>query len=346
MRQRPHFSVALRGTLGQLQARHHFLRNELPSAMASAREALELLPLGTVHWFHAAGIATITTFSHQRDPGIARYVANSLEDLPDVKDQDWPFVWAVNYAVWVFFHVGRYAEAIRLAAWAERAVARQPEHDPMFVTFLHALRAQIAFMEGDPGAALREARLVVCGLDDESPGLSVNLAIAVFVASLILLHLGCLEELGMLTRRAWRRESDLPALRQFRGLGLAVHQLSEGNAAPLVAIGERFVETTNLFMNSAVRAYVAEAHLAEGRPDVAELFARPVVESGCPGTFQKEAQAILARAALVRGDPRAALAITESGTGLRDPDSQARFLDRLPDNRRTLELAENLLGSA
>lgn len=387
---------APRGMLRQMQARHHFLRNELPRAMACAREALELLPLGTIHWFHAAGIATATTFSHLKDPEIAHSVARSLESLPDVVDQDWPFVWAVNYIAWVFFHVGGYAEAVRLAAWAERSAARKPDHDPTFVIFLHALRALIAFIEGDPGTALRETRSVVSGLDDQKAGMSVNLAIAVFVASLLFLHLGCFEEYVMLARREWRGESDLPALRAWHVLGFAVHELTGGNAAPLVAIGERFVETTNLFQNSAVRAYVAEAHLADGRPDVAEAFARPVLETGCPGAFRNDAVAILARAALMRGDPVTALAITESGSALRDtatcvqrsgsmlrltrieallalgetaaardelghardrilrmaatldadPHSRAQFIDGLPDNRRTLELAEKLAGSA
>jgi hypothetical protein len=399
----------LLGRLRQMQARGCFLRNEPAEAMAYSREAIELLPRGSVAWCYAAGIATITTFSHKTDPSIASHVARSVEDLVDV-GSDWPFAWALSYSVWVLFHVGHHDDAIRLAARVERLAAATLDPDPMLVIFLHTLRALVAFMRGDAGVALREARSIVTRIDDRDGGINYNLAIAVFVAIVILLNLGAFDELGVVLERPWQKEADLHALGQFRALGRAVHQLACGNAALLVALGERFVDTSNVFMNGAVRAYVAQAHLREGRPDLAEAFARPVVQLGCSIMFQAEAQAILARVTLAGGRPLEALALIEtddvlratstcpllSGSSLRltrveallalqqtvhgettgEPDvpgdrgrpavlalahardrilrvaasmdadaDRMRFLDDVPDHRRTLELASQLLGS-
>ncbi|MBI4954640.1 MAG: protein kinase [Myxococcales bacterium] len=263
-----------------------------------------------------------------------------------------------------WIHVARYFDAFlgRADPWAAlaQAAGTLAEAERMGDRCLRAQALQ------ESGAALtalgawQEARRAL----EEGAQLSEQVG-----ASLI--HGLCLRFLAL----ALAQEVDLAAgqavaaaaAKQLRDMGVTSHELStrafladllrrSGDLDAALAEAERAAESSVPGMRAHGLAVLARVLAARGRGEQALAHAREAMaireELGAIGHGEAQVPLALAEALLASGDADAARAAALAGRdGLRrradligEPRYRASFLDAVPENRRTLELARELVG--
>jgi tetratricopeptide (TPR) repeat protein len=276
----------------------------------AAREALELLTLGTAPWWLAVAVVIFGATMRGRPAEALQYV-ELARDAPFNQDRDIPFGqgWLTLVGGLVLLGRGDIADLIlERGAVAARSYS---EPDPVFEAFLDAARSALAAVAPVRGKWRLEEALIgnrrcaeaLCAL-----GAAHGESISRYYLSVSAMHLGRYEEArdaGLRAAEVTRRVSrELSAGWPLLFLAKAYLRLDKPEEALNTVVPLRMSQDRTV--QQMLPVIVGEARLRQGRFELAEEAVRAAC-SGVSPRLRRLAACVMARAELAQGRPSDAL---------------------------------------
>lgn len=296
----------LRGALRVAEALARAWQHDWSSARIATREALSLLPPGSVPWFRAVAVHCFACVS-LGDTSAIDEAAQSVTALADEPEPSGPYGFALFVLILIHSLSGHRTSA---EALLERLNHRGADSatDPGFVAWRAIARAHVALsIDGEPGHALRHLRLAaqyVPALSD-----SVARALHAFFTATALHDSGDSAGAARMSKALAGAPGleAVPYLRSWTKHVVGRSLLGEGKLEEALEVASSLEAGDDALFGQRVRSLLAQTLVALGRVDEAEEMAAKVVR----GTFSPQdvaiAHAVDARVKLRRGDLEAAL---------------------------------------
>lgn len=287
-------------------------QGELQMALSSLREAVNLLPTGSTHWFIAAtNIAYYGAMAGT--PSVIEELAQGIAEVSDVATRGGLYAWSAARVVLAYVYAGQPQSAKTFLDRLERAAAHADDV-PSFAGWLAMARVyeSVYALPGDLAAALRNARIAVAKFEEIRDPLAVTSA--TFWEAVGLWCVGRRDELVAAVKRGLARAEQSGNSFMARHIEL-IYWLS-------ISRSERFAESveplTRLASDplpavaAASTSGLAYVLLARGDTEGAERVARESVNKSL-GMRPSEtfSRATLATVLLVEGRPEESLQLTD-----------------------------------
>jgi tetratricopeptide (TPR) repeat protein len=283
------------------------------------REAVDLLPIGSAPWWLGVAVL-IFGASIGGNPAEAAPIVKIAADAPFTKDRDVPFGQGLQTLIGGLVLLGRSDVAETILERAARAMAADPEPDPIFAAFLESARCALAAVTPLQGRWCLEMAYLDgrrCAATLGALGALHGQMVAEYYVSVAAMHLGLYED----AVKGCRRAIEL-AERRLGGLKDAWPWLFLAKAHLRLDAIEEALETLVVLegwndwtVQQMIPVLVGEAFLRQGKLQSAVEVVRPAC-SGVSPRLCRLAACVLARAQLCLELPVEALRTAEDALSL------------------------------
>jgi tetratricopeptide (TPR) repeat protein len=302
------------GTLRLVHALVSWMAGEISrSSQSAAREAVDLLPPGSVTWFLAASTVLIFASIAGGDLDAARAVVPRILELPIDPEPSGPYAFATKSLIDGLRMFGQFEAATMLHERLERLARAGGRLDPAFCGWMLTSRA-IALTAKDPAGGFRATKEAAAAF--EAAGSSIGSVYTKYLLAMLHTELGDLRAAENAARDAIEGSAAVGASmsRVWSTIVLAVVLLKSGRAAEAVSLLSPLLET---FDRVSAQFVLAEAQLELGELADAERNARAALEARREAHsghwIPVGAACVLAQVALLRDRPTEALHCLDEG---------------------------------
>ncbi|HEY8042064.1 MAG TPA: protein kinase, partial [Polyangiaceae bacterium] len=269
---------AERGLIRLVQTQAFVMRGDWPGVVEAGREAMALLPNGSIQWFLGA-VGVFAAGMFLSDPTVTGPVLQAILGCSVQPEPSGPYATAV---CWVCIGLGTMGKVDLARSFVQRAEAlgNGTASDPVFVLRLLIARAYLQLLDADLGPTMSSLSRARFQADRTADAFGRGLADAFTV----LTH----KETGRCDRAEhvagewldFRKPTGPDMLSDWVVFFLAGARLNDGRAADVVASLQSLLDRRDSFLVACARALLSQALLATGDSAGATREAEASAEQG------------------------------------------------------------------
>jgi len=292
------------------------------SAQETMREAMALLPRGSVRWFQAASVAMYAAAT-TGEAGIAFQVIQEMIALDAAPSATGPYAEAMYRIIQGLRAFDQHELARGFLERLESTAAVEQAQDPVFAVYLRLSRVSELLTKEDLQGAFRNAEEAL--EFTEAAGDAIGGALTTYVLAHLQNELGVFEAAASTARRAIERAERAGAtlVEVWSRIELTAALANSGRAAEALRVAQPLLET---FDRLSAQLLSAHARLRLDDLEGAQRDARAVLDGARAAPtvpwIPIWAEALLARIALMRGQPAEALQQLHAGLQALETDAK------------------------